>query len=163
WTTRNVAIAFSDATTLACATGWVDPAYRRWDVATGKELLRTALPVTGNVHAVALSRDGRLVTVAPSDGTVRVYDGASGQEARRGARGEAMPALVPRRCRHGRPAGRRRRRRQRRRTRLPVRRGPGPPLARSGGPAGEGDRSPVHAGRQAGARVRGRRPPLGGG
>ena len=59
---------------------------RLWELATGREQRR--FPVHGlDILSVAISPDGRLLAAAVTDGTVRRYDLATGQER--------MPRLVP--------------------------------------------------------------------
>jgi WD40 repeat protein len=65
---------------------------RMWDVATGKEVRKFALPAQHGVGSVALSPDGRILATENADGTVSLWEVASGkQRSKIGTPGAAPP------------------------------------------------------------------------
>lgn len=75
-------IAFTPDGRLVVATG-TGGLVRRWEVATGKELLAATNSPESEVLGVAYAPDGKRLATACSDGSVRVWDMASGKEFRR--------------------------------------------------------------------------------
>jgi WD40 repeat protein len=61
---------------------WADWSLCRWDAASGKELARTRTDPGGEVNLVAFSPDGRLAVTVIHDGTLRLWDVATGKELR---------------------------------------------------------------------------------
>src|SRR5262249_23936190 len=69
-----------DGKTLASASA-ASPVVQLWEVPTGKEL-RRFLGHTGGVRSLAFTPNGKALTSAGLDGTVRLWDTASGRETR---------------------------------------------------------------------------------
>jgi WD40 repeat protein len=75
------ALGVNPSGSLMAAAGRADPGVRILDVATTKEV-RELLGHISDVHAVAWSADGRLLATGGADGTVRVWNPATGDELR---------------------------------------------------------------------------------
>jgi RNA polymerase sigma factor (sigma-70 family) len=88
------AVAVShDGKTLATGS-WGDDTVRLWEVATGKEVRRLALP--GGAGALAFSADGKALAAGNVAGPIRLWDLASGKEVARlpGHQGRVAPRSV---------------------------------------------------------------------
>ncbi len=70
---------------------------RLWDAATGRETRRFALPSGRGVGGMAIAPDGRTVATENADGTVSIWETASGAERMRFGGSQPAPALQPRR------------------------------------------------------------------
>jgi WD40 repeat protein len=64
---------------------------RRWDAASGRELRKITLPAQRGEGSIAVSPDGRMVASENPDGTVSLWEIASGKERSR----VGQPATVP--------------------------------------------------------------------
>jgi WD40 repeat protein len=62
---------------------WADWSLRRWDAATGEERGVTRRNLGGEVRITAFSPDGRLLATVIHDGTLRLWNVATGEELRR--------------------------------------------------------------------------------
>jgi WD40 repeat protein len=62
---------------------WGDWSLRRWDAATGEERAVTRRDLGGEVPVTAFSPDGRLLATVRHDGTLYLWDVATGEELRR--------------------------------------------------------------------------------
>jgi WD40 repeat protein len=63
--------------------GWADWSFRVWDPATGKELRVTQVDPGGEVRLVVISPDTRLIAVVTHEGTIHLWDVATGKEVQR--------------------------------------------------------------------------------
>ncbi|HMA53291.1 MAG TPA: WD40 repeat domain-containing protein [Acidobacteriota bacterium] len=87
-------IAIAPAARLIVSGGW-DHAVKTWDLDSGREL-RTFYGHAEGVTAVALTPDGsRVVSGSLDDGTVRVWDAATGRAIRRLTGQERIQAVLP--------------------------------------------------------------------
>jgi RNA polymerase sigma factor (sigma-70 family) len=88
-------IAFSpDGKTLAAGYGNGESMVRLWDMATGKELRKFDGHQGFGVHAIALSADGKLLASGSEDGTIGIWDAATGALLRRSAKRPAILAVA---------------------------------------------------------------------
>ena len=68
-------------------------AVRMWDVATGKQVRKIAMPAERGGASIAVAPDGRVLAAENSDGTVSLWEIASGRE--RGKFGKAEAVAQP--------------------------------------------------------------------